>query len=664
MELPILQDLAILFGISILVAFASVKAKLPALIGYLLTGVMAGPYGLGLIHGVHDVEVLAEIGVILLLFAIGLEFSFKDLLRIKKSVFLGGGLQVTITLGLVAAFALTLGQGWQYALFLGTLVALSSTAIVLKLFQEKGWMDSPYGQNALAILIFQDMAIVPLMLLVPFLAGQGGEGNGLWLLLAKGLGIVVGVFLMSRYVVPFLLYHVARTRSRELFLLTICALGLTVAWATNLGGLSLGLGAFMAGLIISDSDYGTYALSSILPFRDVFSSLFFVSIGMLLNLSYFFENWVTVLALGFLVVVSKGLVVALAGWVLKLSVKTVVILSFALSQIGEFSFVIAKSGLDLGLLEPDRYQLFLSITVMSMALAPLLIMAAPRMAELLARGLMPVFRHKDIEPHGRNKLKDHLIIVGYGVTGQMLSRAAKAAGTSFVVLEMNAETVRREKAQGLPIYFGDSTHEEVLEHLNIHAARILSVAISDPMATAATVRLAKSLNPSLYVIARTRFVNQLEKLYEAGADEVVTAEYEASVEIFARVLHQYMIPQDEIERFVSEVRADGYRMLRKMGGVPASNLNLKTHLVGLEIRNLRIGDGPGAFCSSLKDLDLRARFGVTALAIRDHEGKLTANPPADSPVCPGDEVLILGEPQQLAQAALFLSPPKTAANPA
>jgi len=657
LDIPILQDLAILFGLSIFAAFICLQLKLPVMIGYLVTGLALGPFGFQMIHHVHDVEIMAEIGIILLLFAIGLEFSFENLNRIKKSVFVGGTLQMSLTSGMIFGFALFFGLGIESSIFIGLVVALSSTAIVLKLYGEKGWMDSAHGQNSLALLIFQDIAIVPLMLLTPLLAGVTTEdAQGPWALFVKIGLILIGVILSARYAVPAILFQVAKTRSRELFLLTVCAIGLGVAWATNQAGLSLGLGAFLAGLIISESEYSTYALSNILPFRDVFSSLFFISIGMLLDLSFFWEHIGTIVVLSLLVVVCKAFVIGLIARLLNLQIKTAVIMGLSLAQVGEFSFVLAKSGLKFELVDSETYQLFLSLAVLTMALTPLLINSAPRLAGWLAS-------HRPELPEGlkdldsvSSSLDDHMIIIGFGVTGQMLAKAAKEAGTEFVVLEMNPDTVRAEQAKGVPIYFGDSTYPEVLEHLSVPKARIMTIAISDPMATISTIKIAKEMNPGLYVISRSRFINQLEPTLAAGANEVVSAEYEAAVEIFARVLHQYMIPQDKIEGFIRELRAGGYQRLRAVEGQQIGQLNLKDHLQGLEIRNLLVSSRRSEVCHTLKGLNLRYRFGVTALVIRS-QGKVTPNPPAESPICPGDELMLLGEPGQLAQTAAFLNPP-------
>jgi len=647
MEIPILQDLAVLFALSIGVSLLSHQLGLPPLIGYLATGLLAGPTGLGLIHGHHEVEALAEIGVILLLFAIGLEFSFAELAKIKRAVLIGGSLQMGLSFLGAGALALALGEPAREAIFIGLLVALSSTAIVLKQFGEQGLLESAAGKQGLGILIFQDLAIVPLMLLIPFLAGQSGNGRGWEILVAEGLALVVGVFVLAKWVVPWGLYRITATRSRELFLLSICSIGLLVAWSTQQLGLSLGLGAFLAGLIISESEYSLSALSSIIPFRDVFASLFFISIGMLLDLGFFAQNWGSVVALVVSVLLIKGLVLGIVGWVLKANRATQWILALSLSQIGEFSFVLVKGGVSVSLMDEPSYQLFLAVSVVTMALAPVLIQNAPKWGEKWFPE--PSLKAKLTEV---GLIEDHLILVGYGVTGQMLARAAVAAGTAYQIIELNSETVRQQAKLGQPIHFGDSTHPEVLLHVGIKKARVLVIAIPDAMATEATIRLAKNLAPGVKVIARARHLMQLDHLYKAGADLVVPAEYEASIEIFAQVLDQYLVPHVEIERAVREIRAEGYQMLRRVASPRAQSFDLQRHLSGLEIRWITIGERL-ASCHRLIDLDLRARFGVTVLAIKEGAG-VAANPQAQAHICPGNEVLLLGKPEEIIKTAHFL----------
>ncbi len=394
MEIKLLQDIAIIFGLAIIVLQVCHKIKLPAIIGFLVTGALVGPYGLHLVKSVHEVELLAEIGVVLLLFTIGLEFSLKELFRLKRQVLIGGSLQVFLTISATAIiFAFGFNLPVNRSIFIGFLMALSSTAIVLRLYQERAELDSPHGENILAILIFQDVIVVLLMLLTPFLAGAGGEGfamgKSLLVLLGKAIFIFGVVLLAARYLVPQALFLAARTRSRELFLLSIVAICLFTAWITSLVGLSLGLGAFLAGLVISESEYGTAALGNMTPFRDIFMSFFFVSIGMLLDVRVILAHPGIIGLLTVGIVFMKFGLVLLIAILLGVSLRSALLTAFALAQVGEFSFVLSKFGLEHNFLVGQRYQFFLAVAVITMAITPFLISFSPRLAEIITAAAVP-----------------------------------------------------------------------------------------------------------------------------------------------------------------------------------------------------------------------------------------------------------------------------------
>ena len=656
MEIPLLQDVTIIFGLSIIVLLVSHRLRLPTVVGFLLTGIFVGPYGLRLIKGLHEVEILAEIGVVLLLFTIGLEFSFKEFSRLKKAVLLGGSLQVVLTVAAAFGIVLKLGELPSKAIFIGFLIALSSTAIVLKVFQEKAEVETPHGRTALAILIFQDIVVVLMMLFSPILAGtEGSISTSLFVLLLKGIAIIGLVVLSARYIVPHVLYQVARTRSRELFLLSICAMGLTVAWLTSSIGLSLGLGAFLAGLIISESEYSLAALGGIRPFRDVFMSFFFVSIGMLLDVSFVFRNADLIGLLALSVIALKTFIVFLVSWILALQLRTAILVSLSLSQIGEFSFVLSRTGVEYGLLGKEMYQLFLSVSVLTMATAPLMIALGPRLADFAAKlpmlaNLRTGFSKAPVASNriSGNRLRDHVIIIGFGANGRLLAQAAKAASISYVIIEMNADTVRNERAKGEPILYGDATQEALLEHANIKEARAVVIAVYDPVATRHIVQSARELNPKVHVIARTRFISEVESLYALGADEVIPAEFETAVEIFVRVLVQYLIPQNEIERFVAEVRADGYKMFRTLSKFSATAGDLKSYLSDVEVKTFRIEEKSSIIGQSLTEIGLRKKHGVTLVAIRRNEQTLS-NPDSSTELYANDLIVLLGTPEKMAQ---------------
>ena len=364
MEIPFLRDVIIIFSLSVIVIFLFHKIKVPSIVGFLLTGVLAGPHALKLIKNVHDIEMIAEVGVILLLFTIGIEFSFKKLQKIRRSVLLGGALQVGLTILLTYFLTRQVGLSWPQAVFAGFLVSLSSTAVVLKIIQSRGEIATHHGQTSLAVLIFQDIIIVPMMLFLPFLAGSETEvASSILIFAAKAVLIIALTYIGAKYVIPWVLLNIARTQSRELFMIVIILIALAIAWFTSTLGLSLALGAFIAGLIISESEYSEQAFGNIMPFRDVFTSFFFVSIGMLLNLEFVANNLVLVLLLTGGLMVLKTLVAGFATFMLGFPFRTTVIVALTISQIGEFSFILSRIGMDYELFSPDNYQAFLAVAL-------------------------------------------------------------------------------------------------------------------------------------------------------------------------------------------------------------------------------------------------------------------------------------------------------------
>ena len=650
MTIPLLNDIVIIFGLSVGVVYICHRIQIPAIGGFLLTGVLAGPHGLGLVKAAHEVDILAEVGVVLLLFTIGIEFSLKTLLQIKKSVLLGGSLQVTLTL--LAAYFIAQQTSYSVgeSVFLGLLIALSSTAIVLKLIQERAEIDSPHGRTSLAILIFQDVAVVPMMLFTPMLAGATGNlGESLLILAGKGIGIILLAITLAKWIVPQVLHQIVRTRSRELFLLSMFVICLAVVWFTSLIGLSFALGAFLAGLIVAESEYSHQALGYILPFRDVFISFFFVSIGMLLDVGFLFQHPGLILLVTIGVLGLKTVITGLVTLSLGFPLRTAILVGLGLSQVGEFSFILSKAGVEYGLLAGDLYQLFLALSVLSMAATPFIIALAPRnesavlglpLLRKLKGGVYPVQVGDDVD------MKDHVIIIGFGVNGRNVSRATKAAGIPYIIIEMNPETVRTEQAQGEPIHYIDATQEAGLDHAGMKEARVLVVAITDPGATRRITEIARGLNPRTFIIVRTPYVQETKALFELGADEVIPQEFEASVEIFTRVLVKYLIPKDEIERFIAEVRSDGYQMFRSLSEESVSLSNLKLHLPDIDINMLRLRNGSALVGKSLAEIELRKAYSVTLLAIR-RGTEILSNPDGDIRLSADDVLVILGQPDKI-----------------
>src|SRR5437879_3708124 len=466
MQYLLLRDLAIIFAGSLLVILAFHRLKLPALPGFIVAGVLLGPNALGLVSDVHQVESLAEVGVILLLFTIGIEFSLSRLREMGRQVVIGGGAQVLLTVGLSAALAAGLGLPWPVAVLVGFLVALSSTAIVLKGLADKGEIDTPHGRLATGVLIFQDLCVVPMMLVLPFLAGaaDGGAGGLAWAL-AKAALVVAGVLVLARTVVPRVLSEIVKTRSRELFLIAVILVGTLTALGTAAAGASLALGAFLAGLVLSESDYGHQAMAELLPFRDVFISLFCVTVGMLVDVAFLRAHpWATLGGVA-LVVGGKMALAATGPIVMGSAGRPALLAGLCVAQIGEFSFVLAREGQGAGLLPGGSYQTLLAVAVSTMLLPPFLIQGGPAIVaglqRVLPRRLMRETRAPQPEAT-QEPLRDHVIIAGFGLNGRNLSAALRSVGVAYLVIELNAEAVRQARALGEAAFDGDATRDEIL----------------------------------------------------------------------------------------------------------------------------------------------------------------------------------------------------------
>ena len=653
MQIPLLTDIVIILGLSVIVLYLFQRLKMPTILGFLITGVIAGPYGLQLVDASHEVEVLSEIGVILLLFIIGMEFSLKSLIAIKNIVLIGGLVQVGLTILLVFLVAFSANFPSNEALFLGFMFSLSSTAIVLKVLQEKNEMGSPHGKIALAILIFQDIIVVPMMLFTPLIAGQAENVTmALLTLLVKAIVVIVAVIVSARYLVPKALYEIAKTKSRELFILFVIVICFAVAWATSSIGLSLALGAFLAGLIISESEYSHQATGFVIPFRETFTSFFFVSIGMLLDLSFFFSHLGMVLILTVAVVIAKGLIAFCAALALKYPLRTALLTGLSLFQIGEFAFILSKVGIEYELVGADIYQYFLAVSILSMGVTPFVMLSSEKIVGLLQKTML---RQKLSQLESRNTmqgseeylkgLKDHVIIIGYGINGRNVSRAAKFANIPYVIIEMNAETVRVERAKGEPIYYGDAANEFLLEHFKVYSARVAVVAISDPVATRQIISNIRSICQTVYIIVRTRYIKEIDEFQRLGADEVIPEEFETSIEIFTRLLRRYLIPQNDIEMFVLDIRSDNYEMLRPYSTSTARAAGL--NIPDINITCLRTQQDDNEIVGkTIAESQLRSKYGVNLLAIQRNGEFITEIEP-ETKILQNDMLYIMGSPSSI-----------------
>lgn len=654
--LPFLNDLVVLFIISVAIAYLCYRLKLVPVVGFLIAGAVIGPHALGVVADTSLVNTLAEIGVILLLFTIGVEFSLESLARIRKAILVGGGLQVGLTTAAVAGLAASFGVSWEAALYTGFLVALSSTAIILELLNERRETETPTGQLSLAVLIFQDLSIIGMVLLVPMLAGTGGGGWEVTLALVTAAALIGAVILLARKFVPWLLEKIAGTRRQELFLLTVMAICFGTAALTSLAGVSLALGAFLAGLVVSESYYSEHALSEMLPLKTIFSAVFFVSVGMLLDVRILADYPLLIAGVAAGVVLLKTLITTgslmALGYPARIGLASAVILA----QIGEFSFVLERAGRSVGLhpagMGMEGSQVFIAVSVLLMILTPFMIQGSAGTADLLSE-LTPMGKSKEAVPEGkaaRQEPEDHVIIVGYGPAGRRLVQVLKETGIPYVVIEMNPDSVREMKADGIPAVFGDATRQYILEEAGVRSAKLLVLAINDPQATPRVTKLARHLNPLLQIITRTRYLDSVLRLEEAGSDIVVSEEMETSVRLFSHVLSAYMVPRGEIERILRELRDDDYRVLR--GSIQEAHLMVLQGLdeEGLHTRSLVVREGMPAAGKSLRELELRNKYDITVLAIRRGDSTI-GNPSAEDRLQPGDRLVVIAGAEQFVRAA-------------
>ena len=534
-EVAYLTDLVIVFGVAVAVVTLLKRAHFPSIAGFILTGALVGPTGLGLINDAHRVEVLAEVGVVLLLFGIGLELSLDRLRRLWQAIVLGGGLQVALTVACAAGVALGGGLAPGPAIFLGCVVAVSSTAIVLRALSTSGELEAPHGRLAVGILVFQDLCVVPMMLAVPYLAGDGGTLGDIGATVGTALVVLVGVLLAARRVVPRLLAVVARTRERELFILSVFLVCFGTAWALSWAGISLALGAFLAGLVVAGSEFRHQALSEVLPAREVLASLFFVSVGMLLNVADIGAHLLATVGLLGVILVGKFAIILGTALLLRLPLRVGILSAATLCQIGEFSFVLLNAAAGTALLPAALAHNLLMAIVLSMLLTPLAIAFGPRLVGGAAHvpwlnrllGAEP----PDIELP--EPLSDHIIVAGYGLTGQRVCRAVREAGVPYVAVDRNPDNVRAAHAAGDRAVLGDVAHPEVLEELGCRQARLVVVNINDTSAAESAVRTIRATAPHVEVIARAPYEMDTAALRAAGATEVITAEATASAAIVA-----------------------------------------------------------------------------------------------------------------------------------
>jgi len=662
-HVPLLDELAIVAALAVAVTVLLARFKLPTVAGLLAAGALLGPHGLRLAKSIDSIEVLAEVGVILLLFSIGLEFSLVRLRDIFRQVALGGALQVGLTTAVTAGAAVALGESLGRGVFYGFVFALSSTAIVLRALADRRELDAPHGRFIVGTLIFQDLCVVPMVLIVPILGASsdgGAAAVSIGVAMGKAAAVVVAVVTVARFIVPTLLGWVDASRSREVFLLAILGLCIGTAWLTSLAGLSLALGAFLGGMVVADTEYGHRAMGDVLPLRDAFVSIFFVSLGMLFDVQAVLNQpWlVLVLLAGFLV--AKGALATVAALAMRFPARVAWLAGVGLAQFGEFGFVLTRLAQSHGLIDDTATGPLLAAGIASMFLTPLVVRAAPHITagERLLAPLERLIGVRGIdEPDDQcARLERHVVIVGFGVAGSFAAQTLSECGTPFVVLELNADNVRKGKALGLPVYYGDATSEEALRHAHVDSARMVVLLMNDPQAAQRVVDTVKRVAPGVPVLMRTRYLLERAALLKLGAHDVVAEEVEGAVEMISRMLRGLDVPRNVIDRSIHSVRTHSQTSERKQT-VPRNRLGEVDALADMKIESVLVHEGSPAAGESPLSLRLRSETGALVIGIRRGD-QLLEQPDASLRFEPGDVVYFVGGSEALAAVFALFEPPQ------
>jgi CPA2 family monovalent cation:H+ antiporter-2 len=662
----LIRDLVLVLLLAGGVLHVARRARVPALVGLLIAGALVGPRGIAAVKDEHQIAALAEVGLVLLMFSIGLDFTRERLRELFRLSGLGI-LQMLICIVVTALVSRAFVDRWTQATLLGFLVAHSSSMLMLRVLIDRGQLRTPQGRACVGITITQDLAVVPMLVAVPLMAerqGLGGvEGGGaagaFGLQLLRAAFALVAVVVLARWVIPFWLHHVIRARSRELFLIFIFVVSVGTAWVATEVGLPVSLGAFLAGLAVAGSGYADQMLAEVVPFRDLLVSIFFISIGMLLNLG----NLPPLLAPAALIVTAVVLLKFASGaipvLIWRLPVAVAISVGVLIAQIGEFSFVLAHTGRLVGLLPDELFQMFITVSILTMLLCPVLFSIVPSLTRW-ADGrswLNRLDAHvRRMEPPPETAtMHEHVVVAGCGLNGRNVVQTLRALGLPHVALDFDPEVVADAKMRGDEVMYGDCTRLEMLHRVNVKAARVYIVAVSDPQAARQTVALARRENPSLYIIARTKLVDEIQALRNVGADDVIAEEFETSLEIIARTLHAIDVSRLKIEQILQEFRQNAYMGLRR-ASAPVERAHLwHSILSAIDIEVVDVpGDSP-VVGKTLRELDLRSRVGATLLAVQ-RQDRVKTIPSSDFRFLADDMLILAGTPRQLHDAKRLIAP--------
>lgn len=640
-DISLIRELTIILIVSLVIVFVFRKIKLPSLIGYLFAGILIGPHGAKLISSLEAINIMAETGVILLLFVIGVELSIKKLLQMKKYVFAIGGAQFFLTALIVASIFSVAGFPISNGIFFGIIISLSSTAIVLKLLVERNELDSLHGRLSFGVLLFQDIAVAPILLLLPLLI-SGGEFTPAqtFLKTLKAFGFLTAIIIAARYIIPKFVYQLAKLKSRESFTIGALFIVFGAAYLAELVGLSLAIGAFIAGIILSESDFSHQINADIIPFKDAFISLFFVSIGLMLDLSFVYHNPVLTAVIALSVLFLKSTIIIIILKVFGFSNRIAILTALIISQVGEFSFIIAQTGAGYNIITSEYFNLFLASSIFTMALTPLLFKLAPLIG----------YKANDLK---FQRKENHVVIIGFGLNGRNLARVLKEIGIQYCAVDLNPDIFKKCKSKGEPVIFGDATKREVLTLAGVEKAKIIVIAISDPGASQIALALAKEMNPSIYSIVRTRFQGEIYNLQKIGADDIIPEEFETSIQIFTKTLQKYHIPLNIIMRQANIIRRESYSMLRSEIETESALTHLDKILAEGLIETFYVEDENPNLNKSVKELNVRAETGATIITIM-RNGTTINNPSGSEIIRAGDSLVIYGNHNSVDKAIELL----------
>ncbi len=654
-EIGLLRDLVIVFGCAAPVVYLFHYLKQSPIVGFVITGVIVGPYGLHLIRDVESVRTLAAVGIMILLFSLGLEFSLKKLMETRVAVLISGPLQMLGTMALVLLAASHMGIRASAAIIYGMLIALSSTAVFMKMLSERRETDSIHGRIGLGIAIFQDLCTVPFMIAIPVMAAKGALLVSVAAALAKSVALIVIVLAAARYLFPILLRGILQTRSKELFLITSIFMFLGTAWATANAGISLGLGSFMAGLILSESEYGHHIFAEVRPFRDSLNSLFFVSIGMLVNPGFLAGRVLLILAMTAAIVGGKILITTGAVMACRIPLQPALLSGVALAQIGEFSFVLLQAAEALKIIDAGPYQIILGCSVLSMVLTPILFGLSRSLLSRYARDWNPrISLGRSAEANGRQfeDVKDHAIICGFGLSGRNIARVLKANRIPYIVIDLNEQRVSESRKEGEPVIFGDCTSTHILEMAGARRSRVIAFVISDPFAARLAIRAAREMSRDIVVLTRTKYVADMDDLWDQGSTEVIAEEFEASLELITRILRVYNAPRSLVAAEIKSIRDQRFGIFReRRATVPRIRLSSELDIYS---ETWQVPEGWPGNGKKVFETGLRAQTGVLILGII-RENRTLNNPGPNESLLGGDRLVLSGTKEQLNNAIQLLS---------